>query len=74
MMRNRGRMTMRVKPPTAAVATSNTWPWAVARSDACERKEQGVGGGGGVRILKEDGLEEHISPKEHELALDYQNI
>ncbi len=33
------RMTRRVKPPTAAVTMTSTWPWSEAMSDA--------GGGGG---------------------------
>lgn len=32
--RKRVRMTRRVKPPTAAVTITNTWPWSDAMSDA----------------------------------------
>ncbi len=35
------RMTRRVKPPTAAVTMTSTWPWSEAMSDA--------GGGGGMK-------------------------
>lgn len=37
------RMTRRVKPPTAAVTMTSTWPWSDATSDA-------MGGGGGMRV------------------------
>lgn len=34
MRRKRVRMTSRVKPPTAAVTMTRTWPWSEAMSDA----------------------------------------
>lgn len=35
------RMTRRVKPPTAAVTITNTWPWSDAMSDAKGSGEDG---------------------------------
>lgn len=41
MRRKRVRMTSRVKPPTAAVTMTRTWPWSEAMSDA-ERGAHGL--------------------------------
>lgn len=41
------RMTRRVKPPTAAVTITNTWPWSEAMSDA--------EGGGEWRMVRKKG-------------------
>lgn len=38
------RMTRRVKPPTAAVTMTNTWPWSDAMSDAEVRGEWRMAG------------------------------
>lgn len=45
--RKRVRMTRRVKPPTAAVTMTNTWPWSDAMSDA--------EGGGERRMVRKKG-------------------
>lgn len=39
--RKRVRMTSRVKPPTAAVTMTRTWPWSEAMSDAAGGAERG---------------------------------
>lgn len=40
--RKRVRMTSRVKPPTAAVTMTKTWPWSEAISDAEGAAEEGL--------------------------------
>lgn len=52
------RMTRRVKPPTAAVTMTRTWPWSEAMSDAGggaedrigEEEQQGMNGTLNIRI------------------------